>query len=360
MAAHFHKLSISRINRETPDCVSIIFDVPENLKETFRYREGQNLTLRSIINGEDVRRSYSICAAPHEQQLKVAVKKVDNGLFSTFANEALREGDTVEVMAPTGGFNAHLATSDHPSYLAIAAGSGITPVISIIKHCLKTQPGCDFTLLFGNKNRGSIIFFDELQALKDKYLGRLNLINILSRERMDTDIHFGRIDREKLAALSDLLPYQTFNAVYLCGPEQMIFEARQFLEEKGLKKDSIHFELFTAPGQATAKSTSVTVTTETEKGPVSKIEITLDGRTFQMELPYHGKSILDAALQHGADLPFACKGGVCSTCRARVTEGEVAMDVNYALEADEVEKGFILTCQAHPRSSHVKIDFDSK
>ena len=360
MATQFHPLRISKIIRETPECVSLVFEIPENLKESFQYREGQNITIKSNLEGQEIRRSYSICAAPHEQTLKVAVKKVDHGLFSTFANEKLKEGDQLEVMAPTGRFNAHLSGSESPSYLAIAAGSGITPVISIIKHSLKTQPACDFTLVFGNRNRGSIIFFDELQALKDKYLGRLNLINILSRERMDTDIHYGRIDGEKLAALSDILPYRNFKAVYLCGPEKMIFEASEFLEKQGLKKDSIHFELFTAPGQVSAQKAATVEVTETNQGPISKVEITLDGRTFQMELPYHGKSILDAALQHGADLPFACKGGVCSTCRAKVTEGEVDMDVNYALEEEEVEKGFILTCQGHPRSSHVKIDFDVK
>jgi len=308
MATQFHTLKINKIIRETPDCVSLVFDVPEMLKETFRYREGQNITIKSILEGQEIRRSYSICSAPHEEKLKVAVKKVDNGLFSTFANEKLQEGDQLELMGPTGRFNAHLSNSESPSYLAIAAGSGITPVISIIKHCLKTQPDSNFTLVFGNRNRGSIIFFDELQALKDKYLGRLNLINILSRERMDTDIHYGRIDKEKLTALKDLIPYGSFKAAYLCGPEKMIFEASEFLEKQGLKKDCIHFELFTTPGQTTSRKIAKGEETESVKGPMSKVEIKLDGRTFQMELPYHGKSILDAALEHGADLPFACKG----------------------------------------------------
>lgn len=358
MSIHFHTLRVKELIRETSDCVSICFDVPENIQHQFSYREGQNITIRKTINGEEVRRSYSICTAPHEHTLKVAVKKVQDGLFSTYANEELRVNDTLDVMPPTGRFTSHHSLTKAPSYLAIAAGSGITPVISIIKHTLHSNPDSSFTLVYGNKNRSSIIFFEELEQIKNKYLTRFNLINILSRERMDAEIQYGRIDAEKMAAFGKLLNYQQFEAAFLCGPEKMIFEVADFLEGQGMKKDNIHFELFAAAGSVKNKST---VKEQTEAvGPKSKISVRLDGRTFDFDLAFQGKSILDAALQQGADLPFACKGGVCCTCRAKLLEGQVKMDVNYALEKEEVEQGFILTCQSHPLTDKVVIDFDQK
>lgn len=360
MATHFKPLRIKKVKKETPDCVSIVFDVPEDKAGEFSYREGQNITVKKMIGSEEVRRSYSICAAPHEHELKIAVKKVDGGLFSGFANDELKAGDSLEIMPPTGNFTAHLCGKKQASYLAIAAGSGITPVISIIKHTLKTEPGSSFTLIFGNRSRSSIIFFDELQDLKDQYVGRFNLVNILSRERIDTDIHYGRINREKLSALQKFIPYASFDAAYVCGPEEMIFAAKEFLADQGLDSKKIHFELFTVPGQKTTGKSKETRHEEKETGPKSMIDITLDGRSFSIELGYQGMSILDAALQHGADLPYACKGGVCSTCKAKVLEGKVDMDTNYALEPEEVEQGFILTCQSHPRSARVKVDFDVK
>ena len=360
MAVHFQSLRIRKINKETPDCVSIVFDVPQDLSKDFYYREGQNITVKKLIGDEEVRRSYSICAAPHENELKIAVKKVEGGLFSSYANHELKAGDTLEILPPTGNFTANLCGKKQAAYLAIAAGSGITPVISIIKHTLKTEPGSSFTLIFGNRSRSSIIFFDELQNLKDQYLGRFNLVNILSRERIDTDIHYGRIDSEKLSSLEKFIPYASFDAAYVCGPEEMIFTARDFLSGKGLDPKKIHFELFTVPGQKTPGKSKEAKQEEKETGPKSKIDITLDGRSFSIELGYTGSSILDAALQHGADLPYACKGGVCSTCKAKVLEGKVEMDTNYALEPEEVEQGFILTCQGHPRSPVVKVNFDVK
>lgn len=360
MAVHFHSLKVKDIIKETPDCVSLTFDIPDSLKNDFAFREGQNVAIRTRIGGEEVRRSYSICAAPHERQLKIAVKKVDGGVFSTYANEVLKSGDTLDVMPPTGTFNATLSSVSNPSYLAIAAGSGITPIISIIKHTLQTQPDSRFTLLFGNRSRGSIIFFEELQNLKDQFLNRLNLINILSRERMDTAVNYGRIDANKLAELENLIPYRDFDAIYICGPEALIFSSRDFLEKKNVKPENIHFELFTVPGQASRSQEGGKKTIEKESGPVSRVTIKLDGRSFEMNLAYRGMSILDAALQQGADLPYACKGGVCSTCRARVVEGTVTMDINYALEPEEVEQGFILTCQGHPTSARCVVDYDVK
>lgn len=359
MAVHFHSLKINDVRKETADCVSISFDIPAELVAEFQFREGQNITLKKTIAGEEVRRSYSICAAPHEKQLRVAIKKVDGGLFSQFANEGLKAGDELEVLPPTGKFNARINDALTGNYLAIAAGSGITPVISIIKHTLQFQPTSNFTLIYSNRNRSSIIFFEELEAIKNKYIRRFNFINILSREKTDADIFYGRIDENKLAALDKLVSYKSFDAIYLCGPEAMIFSASDFLEKNGINKKKIHFELFSTPGQLPGQKVSETIQ-EADLGPMSNITIKLDGRSFEFDLPYKGTSILDGALQQGADLPYACKGGVCATCRAKLIEGKVEMDVNYALEPEEIEQGFILTCQSHPTTNNVSVDFDIK
>lgn len=359
MATHFHSLKIKELKKETADCVSIYFDVPQNLSSDFIYKEGQNITIRKMINGDDVRRSYSICSAPHENKLKVAIKKVDGGLFSTFANVTLQQNDVLEVMPPSGRFNAHLSKNENANYLAIAAGSGITPIIAIIKHTLNTQSNSKFTLIYGSKNRSSIIFFEELEDLKNKYMERFTLINVLSREKIDAEIFHGRINKTKLTALEKIVNYKISDAVYLCGPEEMIFSSSEFLQEKGVDKSKIHFELFTTPGQ-NSNDKKAEKTETLSSGPKSNITIRLDGRTFAFDLSYNGASILDAALQNGADLPYACKGGVCCTCRAKLLEGEVKMDVNYALEEEEVQQGFVLTCQSHPTTEKVFIDFDQK
>jgi ring-1,2-phenylacetyl-CoA epoxidase subunit PaaE len=358
MAQHFHPLSVQKIIRETADCVSLTFDIPASLKKEFEFKEGQNIVIKHIHQGEEIRRSYSICNAPHEQELKVAIKKIPGGVFSTFANEQLQEKETLEVMPPSGKFNAHLATHSFPNYLAIAAGSGITPVISIIKHTLYTQANSRFTLLYGNQNRSSVVFFEELEGLKNQYIDRLTIINILSREKTDAEVLYGRIDATKLSSLQKIVSYSSFHAAYLCGPEAMIFDTAAFLENNGIDKKNIHFELFTT--SATAKKPTFINTSETDQGPKSKITVRLDGRSLDFDLPFNGQNILDAALQQGADLPYACKGGVCCTCRAKLLEGTVTMDVNYALEPEEVEQGFILTCQSHPTSSKVVVDFDEK
>ncbi|MFT3909439.1 MAG: FAD-binding oxidoreductase [Ferruginibacter sp.] len=259
MAVHFHSLKIREVRKETPDCVSVCFDIPANLSAEFQFREGQNITLKKQIGDEEVRRSYSICMAPHENQLRVAIKKVDGGLFSKFANDHLKAGDELEVLPPTGKFNARLAGNKTGNYLAIAAGSGITPIISIIKHTLQTQPGSNFTLVYSNRNRNSIIFFEELEAIKNKYIRRFNFINVLSRERTDAEIFYGRIDEQKLAALDKLVPYNSFDEIYICGPESMIFSANDFLQKKGIDKKNIHFELFSTPGQTQQKKTAETI-----------------------------------------------------------------------------------------------------
>ena len=358
MAVHFHRLKIKDIKKETADCVSISFDIPETLTALFEFKEGQNITIKGNIDGEEIRRSYSLCTAPHENELRVAVKKVAGGSFSQFANDVLKPGDMLEVLPPTGKFNAKLHAAKNGNYLAIAAGSGITPILSIIKHTLRSQPNSSFTLIYGNRDRNSIIFFDELEGLKNKYIERFNFINILSRERTDTEIFYGRINEQKLIALEKLVPYKNFDEIYLCGPEEMIFTANDYFQQQGIEKEKIHFELFTTPGQK--KSTTNIQQAAVSTGPKSNITIRLDGRSFDFDLGFNSSSILDAALQQGADLPYACKGGVCATCRAKLLEGEVDMEVNYALEKEELEQGFILTCQSHPRTEKVVVDFDVK
>jgi len=356
MAVHFHSLMVKHIQRETPDCVSIHFLIPEALKEVFHFEPGQSITVKHCINGEEVRRSYSICAAPHEQQLKIAVKKIEGGIFSHYANSVLTPGTYIDVMPPTGKFNVKNAGPAH--FLAIAAGSGITPVMSIIKNILHTQPLSTCTLIFGNKTRRSIIFFEELEGLKNKWMQRFSFINVLSQERTDATLNHGRITSEKLEQLAQIIDYSTVNEAIVCGPEKMITDAVSFLESKNIGKQHIHFERFTVPGAAAFKKAPKHVAVAT--GPTSKITIKLDGRSFDFSLGYDGENILDAALAQGADLPFACKGGVCSTCRAKLIKGEVQMDVNYALEDGEIADGSILTCQSHPRTPEVTIDFDIK
>ncbi len=360
MSIHFHRLRIKDITRETSDCVSVSFDIPEHLYGDFAYQQGQSLTMRKTINGEEVRRTYSICSSPLDKEWKVAIKMVEGGLFSSFANKELKRGDELEVMEPVGKFYSELNPAQQKNYLAIAAGSGITPVLSIIKTTLRTEPGSSFTLIYGNKSRSSIIFFEELEGLKNKYLQRFNLINILSRERTDAPVNFGRINAEKLNELSKLVDYASFDETFICGPEEMIFTAKDFLESKGIDKKKIHFELFTTPGQ---KQSSVLRrdSENSDTGPKSKISVKLDGRSFDFYLSLNSDiTILDAALKEGADLPFACKGGVCCTCKARLLEGEVAMDVHWGLEEEEVEQGYILTCQSHPKTERVVVDFDIK
>ncbi|MBS1929073.1 MAG: phenylacetate-CoA oxygenase/reductase subunit PaaK [Chitinophagaceae bacterium] len=359
MAVHFEPLTVKRVVHETPECVSISFEIPEIIQDKFLFKEGQNITIRYANGKEEVRRSYSICNAPHEMELRIAVKEVPGGVFSVFANHALKAGDVLEILPPTGKFNAKMREGNRPyRHLAIAAGSGITPVISIIKHILHQNSKSSFTLIYVNRTRQSIIFFEELEAIKNKYPERFQLVHILSREMLDTELFFGRLDMEKLAQLQPLIPYAQFNEVYICGPEEMIFNSKEFLETAGVPAANIHFELFTVPGEKKLHEQVLEI--QENSGPVSHVSVHLDGRTLEFDLPMNGPSILDGALAQGADLPFSCKGGVCATCRAKLEEGKVEMDKNYALEKEEIEQGFILTCQSHPRSERIFVNFDER
>ena len=356
---HFHSLRVRKVEKETDDCVSIEFDIPPELRETFRFTQGQNLTLKKLFNGEEVRRNYSIFTSPFENKLKVAVKKAEGGLFSTWANEELKAGDSLEVLPPTGKFYTELDPSQKKNYVAFAAGSGITPILSIIKTTLASEPRSEFTLVYGNRTKNSIIFKEELEALKDKYIDRFRLYHILSRELTEAEINNGRIDVDKLQLLfGKVIDLQGADDFFVCGPEEMIFCIKGYLESRGVPGNKIHFELFTVPGQAKAEA-RIEKTGEAE-GPKAKVSVKLDGIVFDFDLDYESESVLDAALKQGADLPYACKGGVCTTCKARLVEGEVKMDVNWGLEEDEVAKGFILTCQSHPTTEKVVVDFDAR
>ena len=373
MSIHFHSLCIKEIRKETPECVSVLFDIPDKLKNDFLFKQGQSLTMRATIRNEEARRTYSICSSPLDNEIRVAIKKADGGLFSTFANEILKPGDQLEVMEPVGKFYTDLDPTQKKNYLAFAAGSGITPVISLIKTTLATEPASSFTLVYGNRNRGSIIFFEELEGIKNKFLQRFNFINILSREKTDVPIYSGRINSDKLQDLSKLINYEKMDEIFICGPEEMIFSVKDFMEQKKIDKKKIHFELFTTPGKQQATGNRQQAidnkqqTTGNEQQAIgnkattkSKITVKLDGRSFDFELGFNDEAILDAALKQGADLPYACKGGVCCTCKARLIEGEVEMDVHWGLEDEEIEQGYILTCQSHPRTEKVMVDFDIK
>jgi len=358
MSIHFHKLAIKEIRKETPECVSVLFEIPEDKKRDFAFKQGQSLTMRTFLNGEEVRRTYSICASPLDNEWRVAIKKQEGGLFSGFANEQLKNGDWLEVMQPVGKFYTELNPSNKKNYVAFAAWSGITPVISIIKTTLRTERKSQFTLVYGNRNKSSIIFKEELEGLKDKFIDRFRIIYILSRERTDAPVNSGRIDANKLSELTRLISYKKIDEFFICGPEEMIFAAKDFLESNGIDKNKIHFELFTTPGEE--KKSKVKSQKSKEQGPTSKISVKLDGITFDFDLAFNAEPILDAALKQGADLPFSCKGGVCCTCKAKLIEGEVDMEVHWGLEHEEIEQGYILTCQSHPKTERVVIDFDIK
>ena len=357
----FHQLTVAEVRPETDDAVCITFDVPSELKETFRFAHGQYLTLKAVIGGEELRRSYSICAGIDDPELRIAVKQVIGGAFSSYAIAALRPGDSLQVLPPAGAFTCALNPENEKSYLCIAAGSGITPVISIVKSILGREPHSDVTLLFGNQRVASIMFREELEQLKNRYMSRLQLVHILSQENRDTEILNGRINNEKGAELTQkLIDLRSTDEFYLCGPESMISEVSRGLRGAGIDDARIHYELF----GASADDAAIVVEKHRERarrlgGKVSLVTVKSDGRETSFELSTDGENVLDGAIAAGLDLPFACKGGVCATCKAVVAQGQVEMDLNHALEQHELDAGYVLTCQAHPMSAAVVIDFDA-
>ncbi len=355
----FYNLKVVDIKRMTADSVMLTFDIPSDIKSLFSFNAGQNLTLKTHINGEEIRRSYSLCTAPSEDKWSVLIKKVDGGLFSTFANEQLKPGDLIDVMPPTGNFTLD-KYNDSKHFLFFAAGSGITPIISQIKDLLMHHAQSNITLFFGNKNFSSIIFREEIEALKNKYLGRFSVHHIFTKEKIGIDLLYGRIDKAKCVALGQsLFNPNDMDACMICGPNEMIFEVKDGLVSLGFDPKNIHFELFNTDGLkklSNATETNATINEDLE----SEITIQMDGDIFEFTLGYGGQNLLDAAIENGADLPYSCKGGVCSTCKAKLTKGEVKMDLNYSLEPYEVDAGYILMCQSHPRTPKIYVDFDQK
>ncbi len=357
MKPEFYELDVAEIIKETDDCVSVLFSIPKELENSFSFVQGQYLTLKTTINGEELRRSYSICAAPHDKELRVAIKQVEGGLFSTYANTILKPGDKIEVMTPMGKFHNTIEPIKSKNYVAIAVGSGITPILSIIKETLQREPKSNFTLIYGNKNTKSVIFKEQIENLKNRYLQRLTLHYILSRERVDVPLYFGRIDKSKCEIFfTKLIDLKNTHEIFLCGPEDMILNTKELLETLNFDKSRIHFELFSTA--TTKKSLKKEILVENTKHK-SKIAVKIDGKTIEFDLGYDENNILDAAMLQGADLPFACKGGVCCTCKAKLISGEVEMLINYGLEEDEIHNGYILTCQSYPKTEEVLVDFDA-
>ncbi len=356
--AHFHNLRVSDITRETEDTISVAFDIPEELSDQYNFLPGQYLTLETNIAGEDVRRSYSLCSCPNDGELRVAIKKVESGKFSSWANNELTVGQELKVMTPEGRFILEVDPTKKRNFVAFAAGSGITPVFSIMKSVLELEPNSSFTLFYGNKTAKTVIFRDKIDGLKSQYMDRLEVHHVLSREDQGTDYLKGRIDDTKCASFAGRFfdPADT-DAYFLCGPEAMINTVSESLQNLGVEKSKIHYELFTTPSQSIAHKTKASSSKKPESVK-SNVTVILDGEETHFDIASDGKAILDAALDAGADVPYACKGAVCCTCRAKVMEGSVEMEMNYALEDDEVEEGFILTCQSHPLTEKVVVSYD--
>lgn len=357
VANQFYPLKIKEVVKTTPDCSVLSFEIPDDLKPEFSFRHGQHLTLRKTLNGEDIRRSYSICSSPFDGEWKVAVKKIEAGAFSGYIHENVKVGDVIEVAHPAGNFFVEPQKEAAKTYVAFAAGSGITPLLSIMKTHLYLEPKCRFSLFYTNQNAASIILKEEIEALKNQFLDRFEVYFFLTQEERDVSLFNGRMNQEKLEAISQyLLDIQSVDHFFLCGPEEMIFMIRDYLKGQGVDEKKIHFELFYTAGSQ--KRERRIRTSDSTANQMAEIEIKEGGKNFKFRMPMNGENILEAALGKNADLPFACKGGVCCTCKARLLEGKVDMEVNYALEKEQLEAGYILTCQSVPLTEKVVVDFD--
>ncbi len=352
----YHPLRVTEVTPLADDAVAIGFDVPDDLAKTFSYMPGQHVTIRAFIDGEDVRRSYSICANANSGKLRVGVKRLRGGVFSTFATSELTAGDVLDVMAPVGEFTIDIDPAKPRRAVAIAAGSGITPVLSLVSTSLESEPHASWTLLFGNRTAGNIMFLEELEGLKDRYRDRFQLLHVLSREGSDVPLLSGRIDAVKIRTVHDrLMGRAPVDGWYLCGPYDLVMMAHETLRDLGVEEDSVHDELFFAgpldlsalPPEPPAGEGSVALT------------VILDGRAVDTRMTKE-TTILDAALRVRTELPYSCKGGMCATCKGRIEEGEVTMDKNYALIDSEVEAGFVLTCQSHPLTDRVVVRYDHR
>ena len=352
----FHEMRVTEVSPLTDDAVTVTFDVPPELQPRFDHIPGQHVTVRKVIDGEDVRRSYSICAPAGSGKLRVGVKKLPGGVFSTYITERLEAGETIEVMAPVGEFTIDIDPDIPRRAVAIAAGSGITPVLSLISTSLEMEPESSWTLIYGNRTANSVMFLDELEGLKDRFHPRLQLFHILSREGSDIPLLSGRIDDEKIRTIHDrLLGVEEVDGWYLCGPFDMVMTARDTLAGLGVDDSRIHDELFFA---GPLDETSLPPEPPPGEGSVD-LTVILDGRAVETRMSPE-TSILDAALRVRSELPFSCKGGMCATCKGRIEEGEVTMDKNYALVDSEIEAGYVLTCQSHPVSKRVVVRYDHR
>jgi len=346
------------VRRDTRDAIVVTFHVPPELRERFAFSHGQHLTLRTHDGGEEIRRSYSICSGVHDGDLRVAIKRVGGGRFSSWAHEALVPGAVIDVAPPEGRFGLPLAAENAHHYLGIAAGSGITPLLSIVKSTLASEPRSRFTLVYGNRASSTVMFREELQDLKDRYLGRLTLLFVMSREAQDVELFSGRIDREKCDALLEhWIDLPTVDAAFVCGPEAMTHAVAASLEAHGLRADRIRSELFVAAPRSAAAF--VPRVDGSEAGFCEAYAI-FDGRRRTFTIEKGKETVLDAGLRAGIDLPYSCKGGVCSTCRVKLVEGEVDMDVHYALEDYEIARGFVLMCQSYPVTDRIGLDIDDR
>jgi len=352
----FYSLTIAQVRQETRDTIVATFAVPGALRERFAFTQGQHLTLRALVNGEDLRRSYSICSAVQDGDLRVAIKRTPGGQFSTWANDTLRPGIAIEVMPPMGHFNLPVDPANRKRYLAFAAGSGITPILSIMKTALATEQQSSFTLVYGNRASSSVIFREELAELKDVHAERLALVYVMSREQQDIDLFNGRITGEKCQQLFDgWIDVADHDAAFVCGPESMMQAVSQALQARGMPKESIKVELFAASIPRKTKVAPVQAAGERQE---CEVTVLMDGNQRRFLMQRDKESVLDAALNQGIDMRYSCKGGVCATCRCKVLEGKVEMDANFALEDYEIARGFVLSCQAFPVTDRLVVDFD--
>jgi ring-1,2-phenylacetyl-CoA epoxidase subunit PaaE len=361
---HFYPLTITDVQPETDTAIAVTFAVPDELQQTFRFIQGQFLTLKAEIKGKQIRRSYSICSGIDDGRLRVGIKRVEGGYFSNFANDSFKVGDRVEVMPPQGDFHTELSPDHAKNYMCIAVGSGITPILSILKSVLSTEPDSRVTLLYGNSTSNTVMFKDELSFIKNRYMDRFQWINIMGVEDQGADLINGRIDNNKGYALqkSKLIDIRTTDEAFICGPEAMMAEVSHGFRMEGLSESQIHYELFaTSASDARAMLAKAQHRVEAfGEDKSSKVTVVADGRSIQFELATVGQNVLDAGLEQGMELPYSCKAGVCSTCKCKLTKGQVEMDITHGLSAAEIEAGFVLSCQAHPISDEVVLDFDQR
>jgi ring-1,2-phenylacetyl-CoA epoxidase subunit PaaE len=355
LAPRFHRLAVDDLRRESSDAVSLTFAIPNELSDDYSFAPGQYLTLRTTMDGEEIRRSYSICSGPDDGELRIAVKKVDGGAFSSWAADELKAGDELDVMTPTGRFGIVHTPETARIYVGFAAGSGITPILSIIKGVLAREPNSRFFLFYGNRATSGVLFREALEELKDRFMQRFSLFHVISGEEQDIPILHGRLDGEKVRVLlRSLVPAASVDHVFICGPSGMSEDIETTCRDIGIAEDRIHVERFVSEFGGKPRAKKVV---EAGAPPKALASLIIDGK--RREIPVaEGEAILDAALRAGMDLPFACKGGMCSTCRAKLVEGEAEMEVNYSLEPWELKAGFILTCQARPCSDKVVVDYD--